>query len=59
MPSCRDATRMLSEARERRLGLGERIGLRLHLMLCTGCNNFRKQLDFIGSAMRHYRRRGE
>lgn len=59
MLTCKDATRLLSEARERGLGLGERLSLRLHLMLCAGCNNFRKQLDFIGTAMRRYRRRDE
>jgi hypothetical protein len=31
----------------------------LHLMVCTGCDNFRKQLDFIGTAMRRYRRRDD
>ena len=59
MLSCREASRRLSEARERRLGLRERFTLRLHLMACAGCRNFRKQLDFIGSAMRRYRRREE
>ena len=57
--TCKDASRLLSEARDRRLGLRERIALRLHLMVCTGCDNFRKQLDFIGTAMRRYRRRDD
>ena len=57
--TCKDASRLLSEARERRLGPGERLALRLHLMVCTGCDNFRKQLDFIGTVMRRYRRRDE
>ena len=59
MLSCKDVSRLLSEARERRLGLGERFALRLHLMMCAGCNNFRKQLDFINAAMRRYRDRSE
>lgn len=57
MLTCKEVTRLLSEARERRLGLGERFGLALHLMICKGCANFRKQLDFIGAAMRRYRDR--
>ena len=57
--TCKDASRLLSEAQERRLGLRERIALRLHLMVCTGCDNFRKQLDFIGTTMRRYRRRDD
>ena len=59
MLSCREASRLLSEARERRLGLGERLALRLHLLVCAGCNNFRKQLDFISAAMERFRRRDE
>lgn len=57
--TCKDASRLLSEAQERRLDLRERFALRLHLMVCTGCDNFRKQLDFIGTAMRRFRRRDE
>lgn len=59
MLSCKEVSRLLSEARERRLGLRERFALRLHLMMCAGCNNFRKQLDFIDAAMRRYGRREE
>ncbi|HXV32006.1 MAG TPA: zf-HC2 domain-containing protein [Sinorhizobium sp.] len=57
--TCKDASRLLSEAQERRLGLRERLTLRLHLMVCTGCDNFRKQLEFIGTAIGRYRRRDE
>jgi hypothetical protein len=57
MYSCRDVSRLLSEARERRLGVWERMSLQLHLAMCTGCTNFRKQLDFISAAMRRYRDR--
>lgn len=59
MLSCKGASRLLSETRERRLGFWERLGLRLHLMMCDGCTNFRKQLDFISLVMRRYRDRDE
>jgi len=59
MLSCREVSKLLSEGRERRLGLWERISLKLHLMMCGGCNNFRKQLDFIGIAIRRYRDRDD
>lgn len=55
MLSCKEATVLLSQAHERRLGWRERLGLRLHLLLCDGCNNFRKQLDFIRVLIKHYR----
>jgi len=59
MLSCKDVSKLLSQARERPLGLWERLGLELHLLMCNGCTNFRKQLDFIGTAMRRYRDRDE
>ena len=59
MLSCKDASKLSSQARERRLRLWERLGLHLHLMICAGCTNFRKQLDFIGTALRRCRDRDE
>ena len=55
MLSCKETSMLLSQAQERRLGLRERIGLQLHLLLCDGCTNFRKHLDFIRTAVRRYR----
>lgn len=55
MTSCREVSELLSQARERRLGLLERFRLALHLMMCNGCNNFRKQLDFVSAALQRYR----
>ena len=55
MLSCRETSELLSQAQERRLGLRERLGLKLHLMLCDGCANFSRQLDFIRAAIRRYR----
>lgn len=54
MMSCKEVSKLLSQARERRLGWWERFRLSLHLMMCSGCANFRRQLDFIGAAMRRY-----
>ena len=59
MLTCREVSKLLSQSREQRLALWERLALRVHLLLCSGCNNFRKQLDFIGAAMRRYRERDE
>lgn len=59
MLTCKETSRLLSEARERRLGWRERFSLRLHLLVCAGCDNFRKQLDFVDAALRRYRRRDD
>jgi len=57
MLNCKQATRLLSDARERDLRLGERVPLKLHLAICVGCTNFRKQMDFLQRACRGYLKR--
>lgn len=58
MLSCKEATHLMSQAHDRRLELGERIALRIHLAICGGCSNFRRQIDFLGEACRRYAGRG-
>jgi putative zinc finger protein len=50
--SCKETTRLLSQGEDRRLGLGERIALRLHLAICDGCRNVAAQLRFLRSAVK-------
>lgn len=45
--SCREATRLMSEARERRLTRWERVGLSIHLGLCRYCRRYRRQLAYL------------
>jgi hypothetical protein len=52
MLTCKEATRLASEGLDRRLGLAERVALRLHLAICDGCSNFKKQVAFLRKAMR-------
>ena len=49
-PNCREATRLQSEALDHPLGLGQRIGLRIHLFLCKWCRRYGKQIGFLRSA---------
>ena len=49
--SCKEATQLVSQGLDRRLGLAERVALRLHLAICNGCSNFRKQVVFLRKAM--------
>ncbi len=44
MICCRDATRLASKAMDTRLTVRERVGLRLHLLMCEGCKRYRAQL---------------
>jgi predicted anti-sigma-YlaC factor YlaD len=55
MLNCKQASRKLSEAEDRKLGLGERVGLWAHLGMCTACTNFSKQVVVLRKAMQQYR----
>jgi len=51
MPSCREASRLLSDRLDRPLRFGERLGLHLHLAVCRACSRAEKQFDFLRKAM--------
>jgi len=51
MLTCKEATRLVSEGLDRRLGLAERLALRLHLLVCEGCARFRRQVAFMRRAL--------
>ena len=54
MLTCREATRLMSEAQDRELETSERLSLRLHLLACRGCRAYRRQMDFLRSACRAF-----
>jgi len=51
MLSCQEVTRRVSQGLDRKLGFAERVRLRVHLAICDGCTNFRKQMDFLRRAV--------
>ena len=51
MLSCKEATRLVSQGLDRELAFGERIALRVHLVLCAGCRNVDRQLSFLRRAV--------
>lgn len=53
---CRNAARLLSESHDRPLQLGERMNLRVHLWMCTGCSRYARQLELLAEAGREWRR---
>ena len=57
IPTCREATELLSQAQDRPLTVREKFTLYVHLPLCAGCRNFREQLTFMRQAVREYLRR--
>ena len=54
MLRCKEATHLLSEAQDRSLSLSERLQLKMHLAMCTGCRNFKGQMEFLRKACRRY-----
>lgn len=50
--SCKKASRLMSQAQDRELSLGERAALQIHLALCRGCRAFSAQIDFLRRAVR-------
>ena len=54
MKSCKEVTHLLSEAQDRTLTVGERLQLEIHLAICKGCANYRKQMDFLRAACRRH-----
>jgi hypothetical protein len=50
MLSCKEVTHLLSESQDRKLALGERMRLSIHLAMCKGCSRYRKQIQFIHRA---------
>ena len=52
--SCKEATRLLSQREDRRLGFAEGAALRLHLAICRGCRAVSEQIPFLRRALARY-----
>ncbi len=57
MRTCKEVSVLLSQSQERSLRPLEKLAVTLHLMICRGCTNFRRQLDFLRMATRRWRDR--
>jgi len=51
MMECKQAAKLMSQAQDRNLTFNERISLKFHLLMCSGCTQYNKQMDFIRKAM--------
>ena len=43
---------LMSESMDRRLGIFEYLGLRLHLLVCAWCARYLKQINLLGCVLR-------
>jgi hypothetical protein len=58
MFKCKEVTRMVSESLDRKLPLYQRIGVKIHLLMCKFCSRFKKQLLFLRETIRLHVERG-
>lgn len=49
-PNCKQASRLQSDALDRKLPFPQRLGLRLHLLLCKWCRRYGMQIRFLRDA---------
>jgi hypothetical protein len=54
MLSCKQATELMSQEQDRPLSFAERIGLKLHVLICAGCNNYRRQMAVLRATCRRF-----
>lgn len=52
MLNCKQATALISLRMDKKLTMLQKISLRLHLMMCSGCRNFSKQMGFLRQGLR-------
>jgi Putative zinc-finger len=49
---CKTATTLMSQGMDRPLDTTERVSLKVHTLMCTGCRNYRLQLQVLRDAAR-------
>lgn len=50
IPDCKTVTRMVSESMDTELPWGQRMKMRMHLIMCKYCSRFKRQLDLLRKA---------
>lgn len=54
MMNCQQATRLMSDAQERKLTLMDRISLKIHVSVCFGCRNFSRHMGSLRNIAQVY-----
>jgi hypothetical protein len=55
MKTCREVFIMVLQSQDRKLGLLERLGLRLHLLACDACSIFVRQNALLSARTKAWR----
>jgi len=48
MMPCKEAARLISEERDRKLSFGQKMGLRMHLVMCALCRGYKQNIEALG-----------
>jgi hypothetical protein len=51
--TCRDLTELVTDKREGKLGRMQRAGCALHLLWCSRCRNYVRQMNLTIEALKH------
>ncbi len=54
MMNCKEATALMSKQMDHPLILTERISLKFHLMMCSGCHNFNQHMHDLRDITQTY-----
>lgn len=54
LPTCREASRLQSDALDQSLPLPKRFGLRVHLLVCKWCRRYGNQIRFLRQAVNQH-----
>lgn len=54
MLTCRDVSRLVSDAMDQELALVTRVRVRMHLLLCPPCKNYEDQVRFLRQTARQF-----
>lgn len=54
LPACKEVTRLASDKMERQLSLRQRLGVKLHLLMCSLCKRYVQQLQAMREVARQH-----
>jgi hypothetical protein len=54
--NCKEVTRLVLEGQDRRLGLLERLDISFHLLICSACPRFMRQVRLMRRSLDHWKR---
>ena len=55
MISCRKASELSSLAQDRRLTFSQKMQMKTHILMCSACRNFSKNMTSLSAAMEAFR----